>query len=365
MITSNIIEKKPLSNAKKDNILNNFCELFEGSNEAYTIARTVQGKTNQKKVFAEYATIKKPPTQEHFINHLKGTYRLTNIPIRGDKCKFGAIDVDQYDGSADQIKERLNKNESDLPLIAAASKSGGMHLYLFLEDWVMAKDVRCLLKHFASMLDIKSVDHKTGKEIEPEIFPKQDKLEKNQYGNGINLPYYGSFKEEKNLSSNNSLLLDEWIKKAKQRKLSVPKFNEWIDWLPRSKSNNTSSTKLATHYEQLKTKSNEHGLPIMMELVRKGIEDDLIVAMMKERRPNPNPPEAFEKMLKATKKKLHLDQVDSKEKYKPYSATLLKNYTPKKTEYLVEGIVPLYGFGLTAGSPKIGKSWLELDMIIL
>ena len=49
MITSNIIEKKPLSNAKKDNILNNFCELFEGSNEAYTIARTVQGKTNQKK----------------------------------------------------------------------------------------------------------------------------------------------------------------------------------------------------------------------------------------------------------------------------------------------------------------------------
>ena len=49
MITSNIIEKKPLSNAKKDNILNNFCELFEGSNEAYTIARTVQEKTNQKK----------------------------------------------------------------------------------------------------------------------------------------------------------------------------------------------------------------------------------------------------------------------------------------------------------------------------
>ena len=51
MITSNVIEKKPLSNAKKDNILNNFCELFEGSNQAYTVARTVQGKTNQKKVF--------------------------------------------------------------------------------------------------------------------------------------------------------------------------------------------------------------------------------------------------------------------------------------------------------------------------
>ena len=43
MITSNVIEKKPLSNAKNDNILNNFCELFEGSNEAYTIARTVHG----------------------------------------------------------------------------------------------------------------------------------------------------------------------------------------------------------------------------------------------------------------------------------------------------------------------------------
>ena len=91
MITSNIIEKKPLSNAMKDNILNNFCELFEGSNEAYTIARTVQGKTNQKKVFAEYATIKKPPTQELFINHLKGTYRLTNIQILIDLCKSKSI----------------------------------------------------------------------------------------------------------------------------------------------------------------------------------------------------------------------------------------------------------------------------------
>ena len=361
MTTSNVIEKKPLSNAKKDNILNNFCELFEGSNQAYTIARTVQGKTNQKKVFAEYATIKKPPTQEHFINHLKGTYRLTNIPIRGDKCKFGAIDVDQYDGSADQIKERLNKDNPDLPLIAAASKSGGVHLYLFLEDWVMAKDVRRLLKHFASKLDLKSVDRKTGKEIEPEIFPKQDKLENNQYGNGINLPYYNSLIKKKNLTSSNTPSLEEWIKKALRIKMSVSKFHGYMDVIPKANSENTKKTKLVTHYEQLKTQSNDNGLKVMMELVRKQVDEGLILAMMKAKRPDPNPPNAFEKMLEATKKKLYLDQGDSKEKYKPYSATLLKNYTPKKTEYLIKGIVPLYGFGLTAGSPKIGKSWLELD----
>ena len=90
MITSNIIEKKPLSNAMKDNILNNFCELFEGSNQAYAVATTTQQTTKQKKVFADYTTVKKPPTQELFVNHLRGTQRFTNIPIRGDRCKFGA-----------------------------------------------------------------------------------------------------------------------------------------------------------------------------------------------------------------------------------------------------------------------------------
>ena len=145
-----------------------------------------------------------------------------------------------------------------MPLIAAASKSGGIHLYLFIEEWVLAKDVRRLLKHFASMLDIKSVDRKTGKEIEPEIFPKQDKLAEDQYGNGINLPYFSSFKEENNPSSNNSLLLDKWIKRAIQRRLSVPKFNEWIDWLPHLKNNSNSDTKLITHYEQLRTMLQEN-----------------------------------------------------------------------------------------------------------
>ena len=93
---------------------------------------------------------------------------------------------------------------------------------------------------------------------------------------------------------------------------------------------NTNKTKLVTHYEQLKTQSNDNGLKVMMELVRKQVDENLILAMMKAKRPDPNPPNAFEIMLEATKKKLHLDQVDIEEKYKPYSATLLKNYTPKK-----------------------------------
>ena len=124
MTTSKIIEKKPLSNLVKDSISKDFCELFEGSDQAYAVATTTQQTTNQKKVFADYTTVKKPPTQELFVNHLRGTQRFTNIPIRGDKCKFGAIDVDQYDGSADQIKERLNKDNPTLPLIVVPSKSG-------------------------------------------------------------------------------------------------------------------------------------------------------------------------------------------------------------------------------------------------
>ena len=52
MTTSKIIEKKPLSNLVKDSISKDFCELFEGSDQAYTVARTVHGKTNQKKVIS-------------------------------------------------------------------------------------------------------------------------------------------------------------------------------------------------------------------------------------------------------------------------------------------------------------------------
>ena len=103
------------------------------------------------------------------------------IPINEEnKVKWGCIDVDQYPLDHKKIIERVRKIK--LPLIVCRSKSGGAHLFIFVDDWVPAREMQDVLNHMSAALGYGG----------SEVFPKQVKLflDRGDVGNFLNLPYY-------------------------------------------------------------------------------------------------------------------------------------------------------------------------------
>lgn len=127
-------------------------------------------------------TLREPVTLAMWELHLKGERPLGIITIRSDAmCKHGSIDYDVYD--ADLLALIAKVESLKLPLVPCRSKSGGLHLFLFLQDWAPAADVRAVLSDWAAQLGIAG----------SEVFPKQVQLkaERGDLGNWMVMPYYG------------------------------------------------------------------------------------------------------------------------------------------------------------------------------
>jgi hypothetical protein len=131
-------------------------------------------------------TVREPVTIEIVEGHLRGLRPLGAIPIDQDgMCRWGSIDYDVYDADVLDIVERVQR--SGLPLVPGRSKSGGLHLYLFLKSPAPAGALIAALRDMAAHLGLVS------KEIE--IFPKQDALlaSRGDVGNWIIIPYFGAW----------------------------------------------------------------------------------------------------------------------------------------------------------------------------
>lgn len=135
---------------------------------------------NGKKNDGEGKTIYEPYTEDHWQQHLAGKYSLGICPIRDDAtCCWGAIDLDVYNADVVQFSRTLT--DSELPLIPCRTKSGGIHLYLFLDEPAPAELVRVKLLEWASALGAPK----------SEVYPKQTQLAgPNDQGNWLNMPYY-------------------------------------------------------------------------------------------------------------------------------------------------------------------------------
>ena len=165
--------------------------------EAKTFANLFAGMTKSfitKDQDNNYETIHREITLEDYQNHIKGNVSI-GVEPRDDnsKCKFGMLDFDGHKSNKkdvrpftkEQIKKIIDKiNFLDLPLSVFKSNSGGLHAYLFFDDWYPSIDVRHILKKFAYAL---GYERKTSA---IEIFPKTDVL--NGLGKKVNLPYTGA-----------------------------------------------------------------------------------------------------------------------------------------------------------------------------
>jgi len=167
-------------------------------------------------------TVRSPATANLWRRHLAGEYPLVAIPIRGDnKCLWGSIDVDEYGGNVLRLVERIER--TGLPLVPCRSKSGGLHLFMFLEEWSPARDVQDVLKVFRQQLGLKE---------ETEIFPKQ--TENKDVGNGIAMPYGtdfgGKIRQQVGLKKTGAEMeLSEFLQRADNSKVSPEQLAELRD----------------------------------------------------------------------------------------------------------------------------------------
>jgi hypothetical protein len=170
---------------------NLFSKYFAGYDLAY-------GQADMSRLEIDPITKKQKPsyrwndediTDQVYNDHLAGERSIGIQPCTKDGlARFGAIDVDFKDYEKYDRKKFFDTIQKfDLPLIPVLSKSGGMHLYIFLKDFVSATVLRSFLSNLLPLFKLK---------YDTEIFPKQTRLVKDSEtgkiskGNFINLPYF-------------------------------------------------------------------------------------------------------------------------------------------------------------------------------
>tara|TARA_R110000751_G_scaffold3847_2_gene17933 strand:+ start:3584 stop:5107 length:1524 start_codon:yes stop_codon:yes gene_type:complete len=213
-----------------------FATRYAGLRQAYgTFTATNElredGKANGKNI-----TISKELSDKDIVelwkNHLSGEQSIGLVAIdENNCCVWGAIDVDEYQLDLKELAKKLAKHK--LPLVICRSKSGGAHIYLFIDEPVPASLVQRKLRQLAASIGFGQA----------EIFPKQTQLllERGDRGSTLNMPYFGGEHstrygyDEKGAA----LGLEEFLKYAENitltasalEKLEVSPLTESIDWL--------------------------------------------------------------------------------------------------------------------------------------
>ena len=157
---------------------------FQGLDRAYGTYDLSKPRSSHdaKKIVGQPKTLQGKVTEDLWRDHLDGIKGLGIVPIMdNDKCHFGAIDIDIYEG-LDVKKIIKSINEQCLPLVPCRSKSGGLHCFTFVKEAVPAFLMKEKLGLFAAVLGY-------GKS---EIFPKQTEIlsDRGDIGQWINMPYF-------------------------------------------------------------------------------------------------------------------------------------------------------------------------------
>jgi hypothetical protein len=182
-----------------DKILNTFAKLFSGRVDAFG------------SVFG--ACVKEPVSNQTYYRHLVGNLSVGIYPLLPDgTCRWGAVDID-FDNfqQAITVVQKLIDLGIKYGIYIERSKSKGYHILLFVTDWVLAKDIRLIMR---SALLAARLPETT------ELFPKQDSLHGIQYGNYLNLPYFGGDNPEGrrmilDMKTGNPIPLKQWLENVK------------------------------------------------------------------------------------------------------------------------------------------------------
>lgn len=206
-----------------------FIKLFTGLKENFGKADMTRVEIDQSKnkIKPKYIWAKEPITPAHYQQHLDGKISIGINPCtREGKASFGCIDVDPNNYKDFNIPILLSYIEKHkLPVIPCRSKSGGLHIYLFLKEEISAQQIRDALATLLLPLELKRTT---------ERYPKQVELTEDEDGNVtgsfINLPYFNDktttrYALDKN---NNPLTLSAFTTIANANKLTASQLDDLI-----------------------------------------------------------------------------------------------------------------------------------------
>jgi len=178
--------------------------LFEGNSELF-ITTSLTGEVDERgKHVAKTFTVHEPVTLKLWKDHLEGAQRIGIKPENGDVVKWGCIDIDpqNYKGfSEKKIVDIIREHK--LPLIPARSKSGGLHLFIFLKDWSPIKDILKVLHEWNNVF-FQSL----------EVFPMNKCM---------NMPYFNmdATTEHAYDDNNSPVLIGRFLELAKQKTIAI------------------------------------------------------------------------------------------------------------------------------------------------
>ena len=212
-----------------------YIKYFDGYREAYGLAdfehedAKVDPESGKKKPV--YRWNFEPLTEEIYTSHLAGKISIGIQPCNIDKeARLGVIDIDPKDYADFDKKFFIDKiQEFDLPLIPVESKSGGLHLWIFINEFMSAKDIVSFLTNLLPLFKLKP---------NTEIFPKQTELTKDEStgkigpGQFINLPYYGEERKALNVDGT-SFTLNNFLQLIEANTVSKQDLQQITDGIDR------------------------------------------------------------------------------------------------------------------------------------
>ena len=163
-----------------------FALLFKGKTNTYVRNELPKEKPEPgHKIKTKITNNEGTVDKDLLMKHLNGDFGVGVCPVNAEgKCWFGVLDIDFYQSKIKRVLHFIK--EYQLPLLPFRSKSGGLHVYLFLSKGVSAKTMRETLNQIVYYF---SLDMLYGK-AKVEVFPKQDKAE--GYGSSVTLPYFNA-----------------------------------------------------------------------------------------------------------------------------------------------------------------------------
>lgn len=201
--------------------MRDFPSLFKGREDAHGHYFSLAGKdaTDRGKIVSKAESVHDPVTPALFQKHLAGKDRLGIIPVRADgKTGWFCIDVDFYKignktlaeaGGYPKIAKAIEK--LGLKLLITRSKSGGAHLWCFLEEPIPAAEANKAAKLFFKKLNLADALGIEQKELEQhvDLFPKD--FSPNNIGSWVNLPYFGEACHCVGLDGKQDLSLEKFV----------------------------------------------------------------------------------------------------------------------------------------------------------
>lgn len=237
----------------------------------YCINEWKHGLCNKSEVKCSDCDFRKYKSLEDkdIVDHLSGQKTIGLYPLLpNDKCKFLAIDFDDFSWQKDALLVVDTFNKFNIPTSIERSRSGdGCHLWIFFNEEISAR----IARYFGNLILNYTLENNVGLDLGSydRLFPNQDKIPKGGFGNLIALPLQRIPAKNKNslfVDNNFEYYKDQWKYLSNVKKVTLAEVNSVIELLEKElkgsfPESNTNAVHNIISNRKASSKSNLVDLP--------------------------------------------------------------------------------------------------------